>query len=259
MKKSINILLIFITSIFFLRIEIINAEQTILLKILENKVCLSDFKMQKRDYDNLSNDEFEKLLRKVDNKVWEVISKDLVITKGLQAADDEIEKYFNSIAMSVLHKIEERRKKIEEINMILNGKNLDFSERVKYKKQLKEIKRASRNDKKKFEYYSDIKNMTQNDKPIFSYWIEIYKINKYLFEKYEGEVVASTFGPMAVGGKKSLLNEYKTKGMISIFDKKLSNAYWRMVSKPIVGNIIEPEKIIFSPPWEIGFGQRDKQ
>lgn len=81
------------------------------------------------------------------------------------------------------------------------------------------------------------------------YFVKTYKVSKYLYETYGGEVIFQQGNPQEpVGAYRKLLEEYEAQGNLKIFDQKYKTAFWAYFLREHPG-VIPKEKVDFSKPW----------
>ncbi|KPK20242.1 MAG: hypothetical protein AMJ67_01935, partial [Betaproteobacteria bacterium SG8_41] len=80
-------------------------------------------------------------------------------------------------------------------------------------------------------------------------WVEMWKMNKALYDEYGGVVALTRFGPDPHGARAALLADYERQGLLHISDPLLRNEVIAVLeTRPSM--VIPPDSVDFTPYWK---------
>jgi len=80
-------------------------------------------------------------------------------------------------------------------------------------------------------------------------WIEMWKMNRALYERYGGVVALTRIGPFPHGARVALLEDYERRGLLQFFDRVLRERLFApLLARPPL--TLEPGQVDFTPYWK---------
>jgi len=80
-------------------------------------------------------------------------------------------------------------------------------------------------------------------------WIEMWKVNRALYEQYGGIVALTRFGPDPKGARAALFADYERSGWLTFEDRGLRDRLFEWLeARPTA--VIRPEDVDFTPYWK---------
>ena len=80
-------------------------------------------------------------------------------------------------------------------------------------------------------------------------WIELWKLNRALYEQYGGTVALTRFGPFPHGARLSLFEDYERRGLVEFLDARLRERLMALLAAPPAIPVAEG-KVDFTPYWK---------
>lgn len=83
----------------------------------------------------------------------------------------------------------------------------------------------------------------------YASWIELWKMNKTLYEQYGGVVVLTELGPSPHGARAALIADYERQGHLRFFDAAQRERLYALIeARPSI--VVPPERVDFTPYWK---------
>jgi hypothetical protein len=184
--------------------------------------------------------------RKLLALIWDHIAPHYIAHRGLEATDAEIaelaayDKRFETMDRS------QRARKLDELDQRLRDEALDADERAYMQEFRATLQRLARHDaEREKEPRADPEKQAAG----YAAWIEMWKMNKAIYEEYGGVVARTRFGPDPHGARAALLRDYEERALLSIADTVLrAEVRATLAAKPL--NVIPPDQVDFTPYWK---------
>lgn len=80
-------------------------------------------------------------------------------------------------------------------------------------------------------------------------WVELWKLNRALYEEYGGTVALTRFGPFPHGARLALLEDYERRGLLEFLDARLRERLMTLLAAPPPIPVAEG-KVDFTPYWK---------
>ena len=184
--------------------------------------------------------------RKLLALIWDQVAPHYISNHGLKATDAEIaelgayDRRFETMDRS------QRARKLDELDQRLRDEALDADERAYLQDFRATLQRLARYDAERDkEPPADPGRQSAG----YAAWIEMWKMNKAIYQEYGGVVARTQFGPDPHGARAALLRDYEEKGLLSITDAGLrAQAREMLAASPM--NAIPPDRVDFTPYWK---------
>jgi len=84
---------------------------------------------------------------------------------------------------------------------------------------------------------------------LYAPWIEMWKMNRALYERYRGVVALTRFGPYPRGARAALLEDYERWGLLRFSDAGLRERLFALLAaRPSM--VVAPADVDFTPFWK---------
>ncbi|HXV09479.1 MAG TPA: hypothetical protein VD839_01610 [Burkholderiales bacterium] len=184
--------------------------------------------------------------RKLLAVIWDHVAPHYVASRGLRATDAEIadlaayDKRFETKDRS------QRARKLEELDQRLRDEALDADERAYMQQFRATLQRLARYDA---ERDKEPPADAEQQATAYAAWIEMWKMNKAIYEEYGGVVARTRFGPDPHGARAALLRDYEAQGLLTIADAALrTEVRETLAAQPL--DVIPPDRVDFTPYWK---------
>lgn len=178
--------------------------------------------------------------------IWDHVAPHYVSRKGLGATTSEIaelaayDREFDAKDRS------QRARKLKELDQRLRNEGLTPDERARLQDFRATLERLARRDAERDE---EPPLDPARQAAFYAPWIEMWKMNKALYEEYGGLVALTPFGPDPHGARAALLRDYERRGMLHIGDAALSEEVQDVLdARP--STVVPPENVDFTPYWK---------
>jgi len=178
--------------------------------------------------------------------IWPRIAGHYVARHGLAATAAELE------AVLAYHREFERRdraqraRKLEELDRRLATDNVGTEERTWLQEFQATLQRLALNDLEQ-------DRMPPQDREqlhaLLAQWVEMWKLNRALFERYGGVVALSRLGPSPHGARAALIADYERRGLLEFADAGLREGVYAMLEHP-PSMVVPPDRVDFTPYWK---------
>ena len=178
--------------------------------------------------------------------IWPRIAGHYVARHGLAATPAEME------AVLAYHREFERRdraqraRKLEELDRRLTADSLGAEERTWLQEFQVTLRRLAL-------YDLEQDQMPPQDREqlhaLLAQWVEMWKLNRALFERYGGVVALSRLGPSPHGARAALIADYERRGLLEFADAGLREGVYAMLEHP-PSTVVPPDRVDFTPYWK---------
>jgi len=178
--------------------------------------------------------------------IWPRIARHYVDNHGLnataaelaelQAYDDAFEKKDRA----------QRKRKLAELDQRLTSNELSPEQRAHSEDFRNTLQRLEQHDA---EADALPKPDSAGHAATYAPWIEMWKMNKALYEQYGGVVALTEFGPDPRGARAALFADYEKQGWLNFYDEPLREQFFAMLAeKPRI--VVRPGEVDFTPYWK---------
>lgn len=178
--------------------------------------------------------------------IWDQVAPDYIARKGLGVTPAEIaelaayDREFDAKDRS------QRARKLNELDQRLRSEDLAPHERARMRDFRATLQRLARRD---VERDQEPPTDPAQQAAFYTPWIEMWKMNKALYEEYGGLVALTPFGPDPQGARAALLRDYERQGFLVVADEELSEKVDRVLdARPSM--VVPPENVDFTPYWK---------
>lgn len=184
--------------------------------------------------------------RKLLALIWERVAPHYVASKGLSATPAEIAELAAYDREFEAKDRSQRARKLAELDKRLNGDGLTLVERTHLSDFRATLQRLAQHDAKQDQ--APPADPAQQA-TFYAPWIEMWKMNKALYEEYGGIVALTQVGPDSYGARAALLQDYERQGLLRIADPVLHREVMAVLqARPSV--IVPAERVDFTPYWK---------
>jgi len=184
--------------------------------------------------------------RKLLAMIWDHVAPYYIASKRLNAAPAEIaelaayDREFDEKDRS------QRARKLAELDERLRGDALSASERARLQDFRATLSRLARYDAERDQ---EPPPDQAQQAAFYAPWIEMWKMNKALYEEYGGVVAVTRFGPDPHGARAALLADYERQGLLQISDPVLRDEVMAVLeTRPSM--VAPPDSVDFTPYWK---------
>jgi len=185
-------------------------------------------------------------LGKLYDRVWNAVSRHYIEQNGLAATGAEIAE-----ALAYHREFErkdraQRARKLEELDRRLAAGELADGERARIEEFRATLARLAQSDLE-----SDRAPPPDPERQAAQHaqWIEIWKMNRALYEQYGGIVALTRFGPFPHGARVALLEDYERRGLLRFSDaQQRERLFALLATRPSM--VLAPGQVDFTPFWK---------
>jgi hypothetical protein len=178
--------------------------------------------------------------------IWPRIAGHYVARQGLAATAAELEEIL------AYHRDFERRdraqraRKLEDLDRRLAADNLEAGERTWLQEFQATLQRLALNDLEEDRMPPQDREHLQ---AFLAQWVEMWKLNRAIYERYGGVVALSGIGPSPHGARAALIADYERQGLLEFADASLREDVYAMLSHP-PSMVVPPDRVDFTPYWK---------
>jgi hypothetical protein len=141
----------------------------------------------------------------------------------------------------------QRKRKLAELDQRLKSNDLSPERRAHNEDFRNTLQRLERHDAE-----ADVappKPDSAAQAGVYVPWIEMWKMNKALYEQYGGVVALTDFGPDPLGARAAMFADYERQGRLNFYDEPLREQFFAMLAeKPRM--VVKPGAVDFTPYWK---------
>jgi hypothetical protein len=177
--------------------------------------------------------------------VWPRIAGDYVTRQGLTATPPELEE------AAAYHREFERRsriqraRKLKELEERLAEPELAPEERDRLEDFRGTLQRLAANDEARDSLPQDPERL----KALLAPLVEMWKMNRAIYERYGGVVALTEFGPWPHGARAALIADYERQGRLEFADAGLRDRFHAVLQQP-PSMVVPPGRVDFTPYWK---------
>lgn len=178
--------------------------------------------------------------------VWRRVARHYVERNGLAATAAEVAE------LAAYHREFDRKdraqraRKIQQLNQRLAADGLKAEERAWLEEFRAVLRRLERRDA---ENERSPPPDPAQQATLLTPWVEMWKMNRALYEEYGGVVALTRFGPDPHGARRALIEDYERRGLLKFSDASLRERLFARLSAP-PSMIVAPGEVDFTPYWK---------
>lgn len=178
--------------------------------------------------------------------IWGRIAPDYLARKGLRATAEEVAELSAYDREFRARDRAQRARKLAELERWLAAGGLAPAERAHLEEFRAVLARMAARDAE-----ADRRPPSDAGQAAARYgpWIEMWKMNRALYEQYGGVVALTPFGHDPHGARAALIAEYEREGLLAILDAALRGRVFALLAAP-PSMVVPPERVDFTPYWK---------
>ncbi|HSC94675.1 MAG TPA: hypothetical protein VLC73_06880 [Burkholderiales bacterium] len=177
--------------------------------------------------------------------LWPRIASDYVAGHGLAASPAEIEEALAYHRAFERSDRAQRARKLEELRERLAETELAPEERARLEDFQATLRRLAQADQDRS---GTSALSTPQRRALMGSWVEMWKLNRALYERYGGVVGLSGWGPWPHGARAALVADYERLGLLEIADAGLREHLYALLRRP-PPRPVPPDRVDFTPYW----------
>jgi hypothetical protein len=178
--------------------------------------------------------------------IWPRIAGHYVARQGLAATPAEVEEVLAYHREFERRDRAQRARKLEELDRRLTADSLGPEERTWLQEFQATLQRLAL-------YELEQDRMPQQGREhleaFLARWVEMWKMNRTLYERYGGVVALVEFGPSPHGARAALIADYERLGLLQFADTGLRERVYAMLEHP-PSMVVPPGRVEFTPYWK---------
>lgn len=178
--------------------------------------------------------------------IWPRVAGHYVARHGLAATPAEVEE-----ALAYHREFErrdraQRARKLEELDRRLTADSLGPEERTWLQEFQGTLRRLAL-----YDLEQDGVPLQDREHPqaFLAAWVEMWKMNRAIYEQYGGVVALREFGPSPHGARAALIADYERQGLLQFADTGLRERVYAMLEHP-PSIVVPPDRVDFTPYWK---------
>ena len=178
--------------------------------------------------------------------VWPRIAADYVARHELAATPAEIDEVLAYHREFERKDRAQRARKIEELEERLAENGLAPEERARLEDFQATLRRLALNDAEQ----AEMPQLTLEQRhSLFAPWVEMWKLNRSIYERYGGVVALTSIGPLPHGARAALIADYERQGLLEFADTALRESVYALLQLP-PSTVVPPDRVDFTPYWK---------
>ena len=188
----------------------------------------------------------EAALGRLYDLVWNAVARHYIEQNGLNATQEEIAEVRDYEREFDRRDRAQRTRKLAELDGRLANPDLPAAERASIEAFRATLARlAQGDDEGDREPAPDPEGRAARR----AQWVEMWNMNRALYEQYGGVVALTRFGPFPHGARAALLEDYERRGLLHFFDRDLrKRLFASLLADPPV--TLDPGQVDFTPYWK---------
>jgi len=189
--------------------------------------------------------EQEQLSRLYD-RVWRRVAGHYIQRKALAATASEVAELAAYDREFAARDRAQRTRKLAELDQRLEAQGLQAEERAHLEEFRAVLRRLAGND-------AENDRLPPPDPAVLAashaQWVEMWKMNRALYQQYGGVVALTWFGPFPHGARVALIADYERQGLLAFADGRLREQLYALL-EAAPAMVIPPERVDFTPYWK---------
>lgn len=178
--------------------------------------------------------------------IWPHIAGHYLARQGLAATPAEVEEVLAYHREFERRDRAQRARKLEELDRRLTADSLGQEERTWLQEFQATLQRLESYD---LEQDRMPPQGREHLKAFLARWVEMWKLNRALYERYGGVVALRQFGPSPHGARAALIADYEHQGLLQFADTGLREGVYAMLEHP-PSVVVPPDRVDFTPYWK---------
>ena len=178
--------------------------------------------------------------------IWPRIVGHYVARQGLAATPAEVEEVLAYDREFERRDRAQRARKLEELDRRLAADSLGPEEHTRLQEFQATLQRLAL-------YDLEHDQMPPQDRAHLQAflvpWVEMWKMNRAIYERYGGVVALTGFGPWPQGARAALIADYERQGLLEFADAGLRERVYAMLQQP-PSMVVPPDRVDFTPYWK---------
>jgi hypothetical protein len=178
--------------------------------------------------------------------IWPRIAEHYVARQELAATPAEVEEVLAYHREFERRDRAQRARKLEELDRRLTADSLGQEERTWLQEFQATLQRLA-----SYELEQDRMPPQGREhlEAFLARWVEMWKMNRTLYERYGGVVALAEFGPSPHGARAALIADYERQGLLQFADTGLRERVYAMLEHP-PSMVVPPGRVDFTPYWK---------
>jgi hypothetical protein len=178
--------------------------------------------------------------------VWRAVTAHYIEYHGLAATAGEVAEFAAYDREFDRRDRVQRARKLEELDQRLAAGDPDEQQREWLEEFRAVLTRMAQRDADSGpSTESDIERQVERYAP----WIEMWKMNRAIYERYRGVVALTRFGHYPHGARAALLEDYERRGLLHFSDAGLRERLFALLAaRPSM--VVAPGDVDFTPYWK---------
>jgi hypothetical protein len=178
--------------------------------------------------------------------IWPRIAGHYVARQGLAATPAEVEEVLAYHREFERRDRAQRARKLEELDRRLTADSLGPEERTWLQEFQATLRRLALYDLEQDRMPPQDREPPQ---AFLARWVEMWKMNRAIFQRYGGVVVLGEFGPSPHGARAALIADYERLGLLQFADTGIRERVYAMLEHP-PSMVVPPGRVDFTPYWK---------
>ena len=178
--------------------------------------------------------------------IWPRIVGHYVDRQGLAATPAEVEEVLAYHREFERNDRAQRARKLEELDLRLAADSLGPEERTRLWEFRATLQRLAVYDLERDRVPPQDRQHLQAS---YASWVEMWKMNRAIYERYGGVVALTGFGPWPHGARAALIADYERQGLLQFTDSGLRERIYAMLEEP-PSMVVPPDRVDFTPYWK---------
>ena len=178
--------------------------------------------------------------------IWSRVVGHYVAREGLAATPAEVEEIHAYHREFERKDREQRARKLEELDHRLAADSLGAEERTWLLEFQATLQRLALHD---LEQDRVPPPDSQHLQASYAPWVEMWKMNRAIYERYGGVVAQTGLGPWPHGARAALIADYERQGLLQFADTGLRERIYAMLEQP-PSMVVPPDRADFTPYWK---------
>jgi hypothetical protein len=180
------------------------------------------------------------------DRIWQAVSRHFMEQNGLAATREEIAEVLGYEREFERRDRDQRARKLKELDLRLAGGELAAAERAWLEEFRATLARLAQSDAENDQAPPPDPERRAAQR---AQWIEMWKMNRALYERYGGVVALTRFGPYPHGARVALLEDYERRGLLRFSDRRLRERLFALLAtRPSM--TLAPGQVDFTPYWK---------
>jgi hypothetical protein len=178
--------------------------------------------------------------------IWPRIAGHYVARQRLAATPGELEEILAYHREFERRDRAQRARKLEDLDRRLAADSLEAGERSWLQEFQATLQRLALNDLEEDRMPPQDREHLQ---AFLAQWVEMWKLNRAIFERYGGVVELSRLGHSPHGARAALIADYERQGLLEFADASLREDVYALLSRP-PSMVVPPDRVDFTPYWK---------